>query len=132
MKVSLLCLSDMRKNRLSGYNWQKLQFDATTAILPDNDALYNKVHGHGEGREHAHGRNWWSWKLEINVFNYYNAMGYHKIHNCSYYHHKCIYVLQTICYRYVTCFRIILYRYMYYNQCIPIFLPLVILNIHVC
>ena len=31
-----------------------------TAILPDNDALglYNKVHGHGEGREHAHGRNW--------------------------------------------------------------------------
>ena len=33
----------MRKNRFSGYNsnWQKLQFDATTAILPDNDALYN-------------------------------------------------------------------------------------------
>ena len=28
------------------------------SILPDNDALYNKVHGHGEGREHAHGRNW--------------------------------------------------------------------------
>ena len=48
----------MRKNRFSGYNGQKLQFDATTAILPDNDALYNKVHGHGEGRVHAHGRNW--------------------------------------------------------------------------
>ena len=128
----------MRKNRFSWYNWQKLQFDATTAILPDNDALglYNKVHGHGEGREHAHGRNWWSWKLEINVFNYYNAMWYHKIHNCSYYHYKCIYVLQTICYRYVTCFRIILYRYII-PLCITInvyifFLPLVILNIHVC
>ena len=31
---------------------------ANVAILPDKDALYNRVHGYGEGREHAHGGNW--------------------------------------------------------------------------